>query len=264
MDKWWYSVEPVEKRPVSKNDASDLFIKVYITTSTLFRKEGMESWSEMNDLPELRPISLFLADPGDPSGQNNATAHPLAGRWKRSFGRVFDTSIEMYFLVFLLETLFEKYAIVWMEWFFTPEKNPFFPLFFLPITFIFDAIIYRVFGNTPGKYLLGLYVEHVTPAPLRFLSYLNRNFYLWFSGFALGLPLVNFYRMFYQLIRLGKKKQTTYDEALAFRVRAKPIGWIRVVVFVVLFGYISSWHTVCWVMDNPLVSLYQIINAGIG
>jgi len=258
MDKWWYSVKSVIKGPVSKNDVRHLFIKGYISTDTLFWKQGMASWSEIKGIPELSatlPMTTGSGDRLDRTG--NEASYPLAGRWKRSFGRVFDTSIEISFLAFLLEKIFEKYPIGWVEWLFTTGSNQFFPLICLPISFILDAIIYRVFGNTPGKYLLGLNVEHVTSAPLTFFPYLKRNIYIWFSGFALGLPLVNFYRMFFQLMRLGKKKQTTYDEELECRVRAKPIGWIRITVFIVLFGYISSWHTLCRVMDRPATETYQ-------
>ncbi len=203
----------------------------------------MAAWSEIKGIPELSSTMPGIIGTDDRLDQDNDESYPLAGRWKRSFGRVFDTSIEISFLAFWLEILFERYSFGWIEWLFTAVSNQFFPLLCLPLTFILDAIIYRVFGNTPGKFLLGLTVEHVTSVPLTFLHYLKRNFYLWFSGFALGLPLVNFYRMFFQLIRLGEKKQTTYDEELEFRVRAKPIGWLRVAVFIVLFGYISSWHS---------------------
>jgi hypothetical protein len=94
-----------------------------------------------------------------------------------------------------------------------------------------DVLIYRAFGNTPGKAWLGLQVKTVNGSPLEFTQYLTRNGKFYVSGLALGLPIIGLITIAYQSIRLRKGLQASYDESTGSRVYEKPVSWIRKISF---------------------------------
>jgi uncharacterized RDD family membrane protein YckC len=158
----------------------------------------------------------------------------LATRWARFFARIFDLWCEGFLAPFILLAASYYYSADFVEWI---KGVPLllFSFLCLPHALFLDAFLYRVFGNTPGKALLGLKVETLDRKPLSFRQYLNRNYSMWVSGLSLGIPLVYLCTMAYQYLRIGKGRQASYDESWEYRVRAKPIGWSRKLIFGFLF-----------------------------
>lgn len=166
-------------------------------------------------------------------------SYPLAKPWPRFFARTFDIWIEFAFLfgfiylysIFISSDLLNFYL-----------SNSFISgALLFPIIFIIDAAIYSVFGNTPGKFMLGLKVGNMHGNKLGFFNYLKRNGYVWLLGYWLGLPVLGV-PMILQWNRIKKGKQAAYDEIMGTRVWAKPIGLVRQSVFacliVSMFGLI--------------------------
>lgn len=159
----------------------------------------------------------------------------LATRWARFFARVFDLWCEGFLSPYILIAASYYYSADYVEWI---KKVPLvlFSILCLPHALFLDAFLYRVFGNTPGKALLGLKVETLDRKPLSFRQYLNRNYSMWVSGLSLGIPLFYLCTMAYQYLRIGQKgQQASYDQSWEYRVRAKPIGWSRKLIFSFLF-----------------------------
>jgi uncharacterized RDD family membrane protein YckC len=61
----------------------------------------------------------------------------------------------------------------------------------LPFAMILDAVVYSVFGNTPGKWLAGVKVKRVDGQKVTFSTYVGRNFGVWWSGLGTGFPIVS-------------------------------------------------------------------------
>lgn len=158
--------------------------------------------------------------------------HKMASRWPRFFARIVDTWLELSIVALAMVVVM---ALSAHEFFNHPASVLSITVASFLIALIFDALIYKVFGNTLGKALLGIRVEMIDSSPLTFSQYLSRNFSMWVHGMALGIPLIQFVAMYYQFSRLGKGKQADYDEKAGYLVRAKAIGLSRKIGFGVVF-----------------------------
>lgn len=141
-------------------------------------------------------------------------------------------------VAFVLGAVLGCYSAGFVEWINGPGASQLFGIFCLPFALILDAAIYRLIGNTPGKALLGLKVGLLDASPLSFSQYLSRNMAIWMHGLAFGIPLINLLTMAEQSRRLGKGQQASYDESTGYRVRAKPIGWVRKSSFGMAFLFV--------------------------
>jgi uncharacterized RDD family membrane protein YckC len=206
-----------------------------IGPSTLLWKEGMETWRPLGEIEELQTIKAVVPPPLPPKVSLDPLTYPLATRWQRFFARIFDVGWEMLLVPFILTFILGCYFAGFVKWINSPGASQLFGLFCLPIALIMDASLYRLIGNTPGKALLGLKVGMLDGKPLSFAQYLGRNFFVWVSGLAFGLIIIPFFTMARQGGRLGKGQQASYDESTGYRVRAKPIGWIRKLSFAFFF-----------------------------
>ena len=183
-------------------------------------------------------VGSRLAEPIDLSSveaKSNLKKGKYATSWPRFLARIFDLWWEGIFfgtiLALLLISTSDKFAELYAQ----PNSGLSFGILFLPVTLGIDAFLYRVFGNTPGKALLGLMVRNKDEKILSLKEYLYRNYLLWKSGLAFGIPLINLYALAKQGIRIKRGLQTTYDESNSFRVYALPITWSRKTVFFCLF-----------------------------
>jgi uncharacterized RDD family membrane protein YckC len=162
--------------------------------------------------------------------------YPFATRWSRFFARAFDVSWETLLLAFLSGFVLNRYSPAFVEWINSPGSIPLFGIICLPLAMVLDAMVYQVFGNTPGKALLRLKVITLRGERLSLVQYLSRNFAVWIHGLALGIPGVNLVTLVVQFRRLGKDQQTTYDEGTVFRVRSQTSGLVLRAVFGLAFA----------------------------
>lgn len=235
MTAWWYAEKEKKTGPLEQGELASLVQRGKIGPSTMLWKEGMESWLPLNEIEELQPLKAAIPPPLPSKASTDPLTFPMAMRWPRFFARIFDMWWEILLVAFVLGALFGRYSAGFVEWINGPGASQFFGILCLPFALILDAAIYRLIGNTPGKALLGLKVGLLDSSPLSFGQYLGRNFAIWVKGLALGFPLINLFTMAHQSGRLGKGQQASYDESTGYRVRAKPIGWMRRSSFGVAF-----------------------------
>jgi uncharacterized RDD family membrane protein YckC len=183
----------------------------------------------LNVLSNVAPISE----------RDKIIATPLAGPWRRFWARIIDmwllslpvglgvgivlNVISPDFVSSILEYGSPNYAFGWLC---------------LPVVLFAEAIIFGIFGNTPGKALLGLRVTTVGAAKPSFYEYLSRLVGVYWFGFGTGFPIVSFFTMFRQYSHVTGGRQTGYDSG-RFNVRGHRIGFFRsavgaVVVFILL------------------------------
>lgn len=158
-----------------------------------------------------------------------------ANYWMRFFARIFDLWWEMPIFGTLLSIFFSSFSDNFSQLYEHTYASIFLSIIFLPVILILDALIYHVFGNTPGKKLLGLKVNKLNGESLSLTEYINRNYLLWKSGLAFGVPILNFFTMQIQANRIKNGLEASYDEEKGFRVLAQPIGFIKKTSFVFLF-----------------------------
>lgn len=236
MTAWWYNLKGNKKEgPIDLVELNTLIINGKIDDKALLWHEGMDNWKVLEEIEELRGSKVAAPPPLPVKSEQDPLSYSLATNWQRFFARIFDTWWEIIIVAVGLGWGLGTYSSSFAEWINKPGADQLFTMLCLPIAMVLDACVYQVAGNTPGKAFLGLTVGTIHAKPLGFSQYLTRNFSVWFSGLALGFPLINLYTMSKQSGRLKKGLQTNYDEPTGFRVRAKPCGLIRKTLFGIAF-----------------------------
>ena len=238
MNEWWYSDKNKKIGPIRIENLTTIFQKGKINQKTMVWQEGMTEWMPLHDVEALKMLITALPPPLPKEAIGNIQSYALAKRWPRFFARLFDIWWENLAVGLVLGISLVWFSAGFAEWIIRPGRGLLFGLFCLPIVLIFDVLIYKIIGNTPGKAILGLKVTTIDCKSLGFVQYLIRNFELWVTGLALGIPLINLFTLVYQSKRLGKGDQASYDESVGFRVQAKPSFWLRKVVFGCAFFFL--------------------------
>lgn len=168
-----------------------------------------------------------------PSPKRESKSYAKA--WPRFFARMFDLWWESILIGMLSAIVLALIIPNFAVWISKPGSETLFGILIMPIALIFDAALYSLAGNTPGKMLLGLKVTRLGGIPLEFGEYFSRNMSVWFSGLALGLPLINLFTMANQHRRLSKGESASYDYDSNYKVLAQPPSGLRITAFVLLF-----------------------------
>jgi uncharacterized RDD family membrane protein YckC len=231
MTAWWYADKDKKTGPVETDRLRLLLETEKIGPKTMLWHEGMEAWRPLEEVDELNELKAAIPPPLPPKATPDPLGYPLATRWPRFFARIFDAWWEILLVSFVFVAVLGRYSASFVEWINGPGASQLLGFLCLPIALSLDALLYRVVGNTPGKALLGLKAGTLDGKPLSFAQYLSRNFSMWASGLAFGLPLINLFTMANQSRRLGKGLQASYDEPTGFRVRSKPSVWVCKIAF---------------------------------
>lgn len=231
MSGWWYAGGDGKVGPVEVGEIERLIQSGAVSPSTLLWREGMAEWLPLADIPEFKRGVEPVPPPLPTPTANIPAFYPMATKWPRFFTRLFDLWWESILVAFVLSAILGIYSASFVSWISRPGSGYVFSLLCLPLALTLDAAIYGLLGNTPGRALLGLQVGRLDASNLSFGQYHARNLSLWVSGLALGFPLINLFTMARQSSRLDSGQQATYDELTGFRVRAKPIGWMRRILF---------------------------------
>lgn len=237
MTIWWYAEKGQKYGPFEQNAIEKLVQSGRIGPETLLWKKGMDQWLRLAEIEELQTLKVSspppLPLPLDIS--YNTTNYQMAGRWPRFFARIFDVWLEFIIVSFITGMILGFFSINFEKWIDGEWGDLLSWLIILPIALILDAIIYKIFGHTPGKALLGIRVISPSSSDLNFDQYLRRNFSMWVDGFALGIPFINLLTMSKQYTRLGKGQQTNYDDYGGYQVRSDSIRLWRKLAFGILF-----------------------------
>ncbi|MFD0913146.1 RDD family protein [Methylophilus luteus] len=234
MTAWWYSENNKNIGPVEEDALVALLQSGKISHQTLLWREGYASWQPFAEIREL----AFLKHVIPPSADLKPVAPPLiyttAGRWQRYFARIFDLWLELLIVTFVSGYILGQVSSTFIE-FVNNANAHLIGIIYLPFGLVLDAVLYHFFGNTPGKAILGIKVVKNIDLPLTSREYLKRNFSLWGSGLAFGLPLINLFTMSKQFGRLKKGEAASYDLAGDFAVKARPLAVWKWLLFTILF-----------------------------
>jgi uncharacterized RDD family membrane protein YckC len=182
---------------------------------------------------EKKPTEVSSSD--DSATAVNLGAHRPASNWLRFFARQCDLWWQAILFGALIGVVIDVYLPSFLKYHRFISSRLIMGMAAVPFCLLLDAAVFRIFGNTPGKSLLGLKVINRDGSSLSFGRYLGRNFRMWFSGLGLAIPIVNFFTMAYQSRRLSDERPASYDEATGHQVCAKPVTWMRQTVFALCF-----------------------------
>ncbi len=210
----------------------------------------MDAWRPLDEVAERYDLKAAVSPPLPGNTDPGRPSVSPATRWLRFFARIFDTWWEAWLTSFILGVILSCSSASFVEWIHKSGAAELFSILCLPVAILLDALLYRVFGNTPGKAWLGLKVETSVARSLGFFQYLNRNFSVWASGLAFGIPFVYLFTMANQAHRLGNGQLASYDELLSFRVRSKPLTWVRKITFGFAFLVVYGGITVLSSLDE--------------
>lgn len=197
-----------------------------ITRSSAGQKRDFSS-AEENSAPHLTSISTDTDIPI--SERDKIIAMPLAGPWRRFWARIIDMSL--FGLPISLGIAIAMIAIdpAFESWLQNAGSNYVFSWLCLPAVLLAEAIVFGVFGNTPGKALLGLRVATVGGSEPSFNHYLSRLFGVYWFGLGTGFPIVSLFTMLKQFQRLKLGRETYYDSG-RFNVRGYQLGFFRIAI----------------------------------
>lgn len=170
------------------------------------------------------------------SAKTNTVGPKKASAWKRFVARsidlVWECNLIGFGIGFVASFDLDLNALV-------QQTHPLlFGMIVLPLSLVLDAAVLDMFGNTPGKALLGLRVRDKDGKPLSSSDYVSRNFRLWLQGLALGIPLISLVCMIHQARKVSALGQSTYDRVQSIDVLASPIGIGRSALAYVLAGIV--------------------------
>lgn len=249
------NIQLKEKVSCKRNEITKAFEDLMM----LFQVNPRTQNSAMRQQPIATPTQSNPLQPGSNSTSKNTTplniypsqtppiipmkeparsAKQYAKAWPRFFARTFDLWWESLLVGFATAVSLALINPNFADWINKPGSEALFGMLILPIVLFFDAVMYSLVGNTPGKMLLGLKVTSIGGIPLEFGEYFSRNMSVWFSGLALGFPLISLFTMANQHKRLGKGEPASYDYGPNYKVQAKPLGGFQITAFVILFIFL--------------------------
>jgi hypothetical protein len=231
MNTWWYAKNGKKTGPVEEKTLIHLYQSQKIDLGTMLWREGMECWQPLGKIQELEALRKAVPPPFPKEPPADLSFFPQASLWRRFFARSFDLLWETSFIAFFGSAAISLFSERFATYANDPTNKFAITIIILPIALIFDACICKVFGNSPGKALLGLKAGTTGGAPLTLRETLNRNMILWSSGYALGFPILHLFTMLYQAKRLRRGQQASYDEYYGYTIYAKPISLGRKLVF---------------------------------
>ncbi len=118
--------------------------------------------------------------------------------------------------------------------------------YLIPLQFVLwipvEAIFISHFKATPGKLILKTQVKDVSGNKLSYKKALIRSFAVWFRGIGMGIPIINFFAMFFAFYRLKINHITSWDKDENIKITHKSIKPIRLglaVGFIILCVFLE-------------------------
>ena len=225
--RWWYRSLDSDQAigPLEKHSMIALIKEGTVDKSCLVRQDEQESWSVITEHQEFSAFFKSVLDA------------PTASPSHRFFARIFDVWFLSVICVLPASFIQSLYSASWVNFMDAPAADKAATIIFLPFILLIEALIAAMFGNTLGKWLMGIKVLDYRGESLTFGRYLSRNFRIWWSGLAIGFPLFSLATMYYQWNRLSSERSTSYDAALNTQVRLySPSLGKKVAFFVLAIG----------------------------
>lgn len=213
QDGWWYAIEDTRKGPVSLEHLRELLIERKVSEGTLVWREGLDNWGPLSEVPELNNIIKSIPpDLPKLSEVEKLTSLPPAGPWRRFFARSVDMWVIVVPMSIAAVYVGSTASAQFSSWIQQPVSQVLFGWLLTPLILLIEALIYALFGTTPGKTLLGVVIGTTNRQPLSAKQYLQRLIGVYWYGYATGIPIISLFTLARQRSHLKSGRQATYDE----------------------------------------------------
>ena len=231
---WWY--RPIESEqavgPLERHSLEALIKEGTIDRACLIREGESGAWVVASTQEAFSPLFKTILD------------LPVASPSHRFFARLFDIWSLSVLVAIPIGYLLSLYSATWVNFIEIPGADKLATPLFLPIILCAEAVIFGWLGTTPGKWLMGIRVVDYRGRPLTTITYLKRNFRVWFSGLALGIPIFSLATMYYQWNKLTSRGSSSYDFELKTQVRMTGTSAPKVLTFICVavgFVFLAGW-----------------------
>lgn len=198
-----------------------------VAQGTLVWKEGLTEWAPLCEISDLQQVVRSVPpELPKPTAREHLVALPLAGPWRRFFARLVDLWIIALPTAFLVALALSSLSPAFGLWIQRPGSEYAFGWLLMPLVLLTEAGIFAVFGNTLGKWLLGISVTTVGAQRPTAAQYFQRQLGVYWFGLGTGFPLVLLFTMARQHGRVKSGGHAQYDEG-KFNVKAPKLGVIR-------------------------------------
>lgn len=206
---WYVRRGEREMGPLGEDALRALVGTGQITADTELWREGLSGWTRAGALPGVLGPRAAAPAVTISSPRAAVTTRDLAPPWRRYWARSLDIAV-CYPLVTVLV------SAIWPGLFVRVNGMPgqawVTLLLMLPVALALDSVIYRAFGNTPGKAIAGIKVlQEGGCRPLRATAHLGRNFGVYVFGLACGVPLVSLFALIHGYRRAAAGEVSIWD-----------------------------------------------------
>lgn len=205
---WWFERDGRRVGPVTADELGAHVLALDVTPDTLVWRSGMSDWLRMDAVPELAALRQTVR---------------LATGGPRYLARLVD-------IVFVFTLSGAVYSLIFALYMGTSPMSAFpdnpwlMPIVITGSQPLLDALIAAVFGNTPGKALLGIRVIDGRGKPLSFVRYFLRNLLVGSFATGFGIGIFGIAAQAWQFVRVKRGEPTVYDAWINGRVLGRPVS----------------------------------------
>ncbi|ETA72673.1 MULTISPECIES: RDD family protein [Mesorhizobium] len=243
MKQWHYAAGGKPSGSFTAAEIEGFFRSGKLNGESLVWAEGMQQWQALGETEDFKHLlQQTLPPPLPPSGHHKEIrdegyaplSEPIvsnssdkeqirlsieqslrvepAGPWSRYFARQFDLSV-ITTVLFAVTAFALAYSDPVLLFKLNSIDARALFLVFLPAAHLINAIIITVFGNSIGKALFAIKAVPVEAGrSFSVTENVSREFRVWVSGIAFGIPLVCLATMIPAFNRVKNRQPTNYDE----------------------------------------------------
>ena len=177
----------------------------------LFIRSGLEEVDMLTALPLPR--------------REEGAEQEIAGTLRRLAARLLDFAVFVSTAFTAVKTVRAYFETGdWLDW---GHAQLAFAVAILPTALLLEAVVFELFGTTPGKWAFALCLRDGKGQPVTSKAYFKRLFRLWWAGLGCGIPYVCPLFAVYQTLRFAGRGRTSYDQAMGQDIYEMPIGPLR-------------------------------------
>lgn len=241
MDKvWYYRISNKVHGPCAHQELFDLIRKGEVQTHDEVASNSKGPWKKVSQAEEFHFEGLDVSSEFKKKQSSHHhyvretdKTHVVSCPWRRFFARFFDYAFFMLLLIILGR--------------FTPIKvvslHPYFLMTMLFVWVFIEAVLLKVIGTTPGKWLLSIQVLSRSGQYLSFRDSLHRSLSVWWLGLAAGIPFVCLVTMIVASVKLSMLGVSSWDRFEGYRVSWKKLSATKVLIYLLVlasYGFFIS------------------------
>ncbi len=243
MKQWHIQQGSRVDGPHGLESLKHLFKVGVITKESFVSEVGSNSWIKLREIPEYLPELLGAKSYAPKQEPNIPTSSPEVfhrpGYWARFFARSFDMSL-ISIPVITISSIYAADIFPGIAELLSTQQGLYkYSIAAMPVVLLVEALLQFFFGNTPGKWLLGIHIIGSISNPPTLRKQIARSILVWIIGLGGCIPILNFIPMYVQYRIILNGRRATYDKILDLDVIWRKPAWWKLAIFMALF--LATW-----------------------